>query len=118
MLSRAISCGVLEFEANADLGMARRTESAGDLAELRVADRGVGRSKARRVGKIEEFSAQLKLHAFANREFLAEGKIGIVDAVTAKIGEVAWRIPRDLIARIAEARFVEDRQSGCGSLMV
>src|SRR2546422_5359453 len=103
MLSRAISCGVLEFEANADLRVTRRTERAGHLAELRIANRSVGRSEARRVGEIKEFAANLEFHALANREFLAEREIGIVDAVAAEIGEVARRVSRNFIAGIAEA---------------
>ena len=83
--------------------MTRRTERAGHLAELRIANRSIGRSEARRVGEIKEFAANLEFHALANHERLAEREIGIVDTVTAEIGEVTWRVSRNFIAGTAEA---------------
>src|SRR3984885_4788171 len=66
-------------------------------------------TELRGVREVEELAAKLELHLFADREFLGEREIDVVDAVGAKIGEVARRIPGGLGTGSGEARGVEER---------
>src|SRR5215469_7428099 len=92
--------GRLEFESHADLGMAGRAERACHQPELRIANGSVGRRKPRCIAEIKEFAANLKPHAFAYRELLAEGEIGVVDSVAAQIREISRRVSGDLVSRV------------------
>src|SRR5215470_9632398 len=105
VLRRSISA--LEFEPHADLGVARGTQGSCHLAELRVAEERVRGREARRVREVEELPAHLQLHGLVDRELLAEGEVGVVDAVAAQVREVAGRVAGDLVAGVRKASRVE-----------
>src|SRR3984885_7357357 len=100
-----------KLESQTELHNARRAARRGrsDVAESAVAIVQVGKAEARRVREVEELAAKLELHLFADREFLGEREIDVVDAVGTKIGEVARRIAGGLVTGIGEASGVEER---------
>lgn len=97
------SIPVLKLESRPKLDMARRVHCRGDLAKGAAVDAGIRIGEPRRVSEIEKLAADLQLHAFVNFELLAEGEICIMDAVRSRCGDIAGRVPRDLVAREAEA---------------
>ena len=61
---------------------------SGDLRSIRS-------RKARRIGEVEEFTAYLYQHTLSNLEFLAEGKIGIVNPIRTQCGDLARALHRN-----------------------
>jgi len=77
---------------------------------LRVANGCIWQTESWSVGKVEEFSTNLELHAFPYGNFFAHREVGIMDAISPEIGKVPRRISSDLIARLREACIVENTQ--------
>src|ERR1700733_12544550 len=103
--------GKSKLEPQSKLHNARRAARRGrsDVAESAVAIVQVGKAEARRVREVEELAAKLELHLFADREFLGEREIDVVDAVGTQVREVARRVAGSLVAGIGKAGGVEER---------
>ena len=70
----------LELEASAKLHPAVIVGSGSDGAETTVFRADVGEGKALVIGRVEYFSAHLELLVLADREFLGEREIHVLDA--------------------------------------
>src|SRR5258707_15456001 len=84
-------------------------------AKAAVARPHVRKLEALVIGHVEHFCTDLKLCTLANLELLGKGHVQVLDSLAAQIGEVARRVPGDVVARIGEARLIEVRLfSSCG----
>jgi hypothetical protein len=110
-IKRADIYQLLEFESKTDLSMPRCVQRTGHLAEGGIAKGRIGKIESRRIGEVEEFTADLEFHSFTDDEFLADGQIGVMDAITPQVGEITRSISGDLISRVGKAARVKDRSS-------
>src|SRR3954447_7889565 len=71
-----------ELEAQAHLKLARIADSAGDLADLRVADARIGQVELWVVEDVERFGSKFEAGLFANHEILEQRHVPIHAART------------------------------------
>ena len=77
------------------------------LSEGAIAKGSIREVKARRVGKVKEFSAICNFIFSRIVELLADGKVGIVNSIATK-WKISRGVPGHLIARISETSGIEN----------
>jgi hypothetical protein len=75
---------------------------AENCAERGTPDHDVRIIEAGGVGEVDEFPAELYIHAFTYLEILEYGCVEVVDSIAAQPRIITWRVAGDLISRIGE----------------
>lgn len=88
----------LELEPHSELRVPWRVQCALHLSELSAAHDCIRQAESRSVGEIEELSSNLELHALSDGYFLAQRKVGVMNAVAPQIGKISWRISSYLVS--------------------
>ena len=95
-------------ETDTDLSMSGAVVLGIDQAEIAAAKRRVRKSKSGGISKVEELGPQLEIHTFPEIEALENGKVEVVNAIAAQVGEIAGSISRNLITGIRKGIDIEE----------
>ena len=89
-------------KAQAQLYSSRRVVLAENCAERGTPDHDVRIIEAGGVGEVDEFPAELHIHAFTHLEILEYGRVEVVDSIAAQSRVITRRVSGNLVARVGE----------------
>lgn len=72
---------ILELKPDPKLHVSRRIQRARHLPKSSIAERSIWEIESWRVREVEELTADLYLHVFANGEYLTDGEIRVMNSI-------------------------------------
>ena len=87
--------------------MPRAVNGVGHLPELCAAEGCIRQTESGSVSEVEKLRPNLELHIFADGNFFAQRKVGVMNPVGPEIGKVTGGVSSNLVSRVRETSTID-----------